>query len=82
MELPISFFCGQDIEVMKSMGRGRMGHIAIMTWSVERAMAYLERNGLELDYSTLRRDAKGKPEFIYLKQDFGGFDIHLAVRRA
>ena len=27
------------------------------------------------------QDAKGKPEFIYLKQDFGGFDIHLAVRR-
>jgi Entner-Doudoroff aldolase len=82
MEIPASFFCGQGIEVMKSNGRGRMGHIAIMTWSVERAMAYLERNGVELDYTTLRRDAKGKPEFIYLKQDFGGFDIHLAVRRA
>ena len=81
MELPISYFCGQDIEVMKSIGRGRMGHIAIMTWSVERAIAYLERNGVEMDYTTLRTDAKGKPEFIYLKQDFGGFDIHLAVRR-
>ena len=80
-ELPGSYFCGQDIEVMKTMGRGRMGHIAIMTWSVERAMAYLERNGIELDYDTLRFDAKGKPEFIYLKQDFGGFDLHLAVRR-
>ena len=82
LEIPASYFCGQGIEVMKTMGRGRMGHIAIMTWSVERAMAYLERNGVELDYSTLRKDAKGKPEFIYLKQDFGGFDIHLAVRRA
>ncbi|MBP5354680.1 MAG: bifunctional 4-hydroxy-2-oxoglutarate aldolase/2-dehydro-3-deoxy-phosphogluconate aldolase [Lachnospiraceae bacterium] len=81
LEIPASYFCGQGIEVMKTMGRGRMGHIAIMTWSVERAMAYLERNGVELDYSTLRKDAKGKPEFIYLKQDFGGFDIHLAVRR-
>ena len=80
-ELPGSYFCGQDIEVMKTMGRGKMGHIAIMTWSVERAMAYLERNGIELDYDTLRLDAKGKPEFIYLKQDFGGFDLHLAVRR-
>ena len=82
LEIPASYFCGQGIEVMKTMGRGKMGHIAIMTWSVERAMAYLERNGVELDYSTLRKDAKGKPEFIYLKQDFGGFDIHLAVRRA
>ena len=82
LEIPASYFCGQGIEVMKTMGRGRMGHIAIMTWSVERAMAYLERNGVELDYDTLRLDAKGKPEFIYLKQDFGGFDIHLAVRRA
>ena len=81
LEIHASYFCGQGIEVMKTMGRGRMGHIAIMTWSVERAMAYLERNGVELDYSTLRKDAKGKPEFIYLKQDFGGFDIHLAVRR-
>ena len=81
LEIPASYFCGQGIEVMKTMGRGRMGHIAIMTWSVERAMAYLERNCVELDYSTLRKDAKGKPEFIYLKQDFGGFDIHLAVRR-
>ena len=81
-ELPISYFCGQGIEVMKSVGRGRMGHIAIMTWSVQRAMAYLERNGVKLDYSTLRLDAKGKPDFIYLEQEFGGFAVHLAVRRA
>ncbi len=76
----ISVFCGRGFEIMKYMGEGRLGHIAVMTDSFERAMAYLERNGIELRYDTIKLDEKGKPYLIYLKQDFGGFSVHLAKK--
>lgn len=76
-ETGISYFCGSSIEVMKGMGPGANGHIAMQTNYVERAIYYLEKKGLEFDYDTVLTDKDGKIMFIYLKKDFGGFRIHL-----
>lgn len=77
LETPISYFCGKGVEVMKYDGEGRLGHIAVATNYMNRAMAYLERNGIELDYDSVMLDEKGNIKLIYLKQDFGGFAVHL-----
>lgn len=71
-----SNFAGAAIEVNKGKGLGANGHIAIKTNSIQRAIAYLERNGMEVDMST----AKGPADAIvavYLKEEFGGFAVHL-----
>lgn len=69
-----SNFVGTGIEVLKSIGLGKNGHIAIRTNSIPRAIAYLERNGVEVDMST----AKGSPiAAVYLKGEIGGFAVHL-----
>lgn len=78
-EIPVSYFCTDEIEVMKNSDRGTMGHIAIKTNYVDKAVAYLERQGIELDYDSARYDEKGKMNFIYLKEEFGGFAVHLCM---
>ena len=72
-----SNFAGTGIEVSKEKGLGQMGHIAIRTNSIERAVYYLSRNGFEIDWST-RKGPEGKRTVaVYLKDEFGGFAIHL-----
>lgn len=72
-----STFASPAIEVMKSCGRGAMGHIAIGTNSVDRAVYHLERRGVKFDYSTATYDASGAMKFIYLADEIGGFAYHL-----
>lgn len=72
-----SNFAGTGIEVNKSMGLGKNGHIAIKTNSIPRAVAYLERNGVEVDLSTAKGPAGGPPVAVYLKEEIGGFAVHL-----
>ena len=78
-EIPVSYFCTDEIEVMKNSDRGTMGHIAIKTNYVDKAVAYLERQGIELDYDSARYDEKGKMNFIYLKEEYCGFAVHLCM---
>ena len=78
-EIPVSYFCTDEIEVMKNSDRGTMGHIAIKTNYVDKAVAYLERQGIELDYDSVQYDENGKMNFIYLKEEFGGFAVHLCM---
>lgn len=70
-------FAGSGIEVLKKIGPGKNGHIAIKTRSVERAAYFLERNGVELKMDTASYDAAGKLTFVYIKEEIGGFAIHL-----
>ncbi|MBS3942877.1 MAG: bifunctional 4-hydroxy-2-oxoglutarate aldolase/2-dehydro-3-deoxy-phosphogluconate aldolase [Dethiobacter sp.] len=72
-----SNFAGTIIEVNKSSGLGANGHIAIKTNSLPRAIAYLERNGIEVDDSTAKGPAGGPVAAIYLKEQIGGFAVHL-----
>lgn len=78
-EIPVSYFCTSEIEVMKHNGRGTMGHIAVKTNYIDKAVAYLERKGVALDYESAQYNDKGKMTFIYLKEEFGGFAVHLCL---
>ncbi len=78
-EIPVSYFCTDEIEVMKFNGRGTMGHIAVKTNYMDKAVAYLERKGIALDYESAQYDAKGNMTFIYIKEEFGGFAVHLCL---
>ncbi len=71
-----SIFAGKEFEIMKSMGKGTHGHIAISTNDVDRAIYHIGKNGVTFDESTRTTDEKGT-KFIYLNGEFGGFAIHL-----
>lgn len=72
-----SNFAGTGIEVNKSIGLGKNGHIAIRTLSIPRAIAYLERKGFSVDLSTAKGPAGGPMVAVYMKDEIGGFAIHL-----
>ena len=65
-------FAGTGVEANKNGGKGKNGHIAIRTNNIDRAMAYLERIGFEIDAESVKPGVAA-----YLKQEFGGFAVHL-----
>ena len=71
-----SNFAGSGVEVMKSPYLGKNGHIAVKTNSIPRAAAELAKNGFTLDESTAKYKGE-KMVAVYLKQEFGGFAVHL-----
>lgn len=73
----LSVFTGTAVEVMKFMGRGSLGHVAIGADNVDRAEYYLRQRGFSFDESTRRVDAAGRTTFLYLKDEIGGFAFHL-----
>lgn len=74
-----SNFAGTAVEVMKTPYLGASGHIAIRTNSVPRAVAELEKRGFAVEPSTAKYKGD-KMTAIYLKQEFGGFAIHLVQK--
>ena len=80
-----SWFCNSAVdstsfEVMKGNGKGVHGHIAIKTWNIERALAYLARFGVQADMSTAKytgEAGKSPMSFVYTTMSIGGFAIHL-----
>ena len=73
-----SVFAGTALEVMKKPYLGQNGHIAIKTNYIERAVNYLSTVlQAEFDPSTEKRDAKGALKAVYLKEEIGGFAVHL-----
>lgn len=73
----LSVFTGTAVEVMKFMGRGSLGHVAIGADNVDRAEYYLRQRGFSFDESTRRVDAAGRTTFLYLTEEIGGFAFHL-----
>ena len=71
-----SNFAGSGVEVMKSPYLGKNGHIAVKTNSIPRAAAELAKNGFTLDEPTAKYKGE-KMVAVYLKQEFGGFAVHL-----
>ena len=65
---------------MKAPYLGKNGHIAIRTNYLARAINYLEAQGVEFDYDTVKTNAKGAMTAIYLKAEFGGFAVHLVQK--
>lgn len=72
-----SVFASSYVECMKSPFRGDMGHIAISTNSVKRAVYQLKMKGYEADQSSFKYDKAGNLIVAYLKDQFGGFAVHL-----
>jgi 2-dehydro-3-deoxyphosphogluconate aldolase / (4S)-4-hydroxy-2-oxoglutarate aldolase len=72
-----SNFSGKGVEVNKNIGLGKNGHIAIKTHSITRAIAYLERVGVSVDMATAKGPSGKAPIAVYLKEEIGGFAIHL-----
>lgn len=72
-----SVFAGSAIEVMKTPYLGANGHIAIKTNYIDRAITYLERNGVKVNMETAKYNDKKKMVAVYLTDEVGGFAIHL-----
>ena len=71
-----SNFEGSSIEVNKKIGMGQHGHIAMRTNNIARAIYYLSRRGFEVDMTTAK-EKNGKMIVVYLKDEIGGFALHL-----
>lgn len=77
-----SVFASTYVEMMKSPFRGDNGHIAIATNSVKRAVYQLKLRGFEADETSFKFDkATGELNVAYLKEQFGGFAVHLVKRK-
>ncbi len=76
-ETDISVWSGDKVEVMTDPIKGSVGHIALSTNYVDRAVYHLERRGLEFDLSTAKYDGSGNMTFVYAKNEIAGFAIHL-----
>ncbi len=72
-----SNFAGTAVEFMKTMYYGTKGHIGFKTNSMSRALAYFEANHIEVIEESIRRDDKGKLVSAYLKDEIGGFAVHI-----
>ena len=71
-----SVFSSTGIEVMKSQYLGKQGHLAVRTNQIDIAIADLEKKGFQVDMETAKY--KGDRMIaVYLKNEIGGFAIHL-----
>ena len=76
-----SVFAGTALEVMKAPYLGKNGHIAVRTNYIDRAVNYLSTVlGVEFDESTAKKDAAVGLKAIYLKEEIGGFAVHLVQK--
>jgi 2-dehydro-3-deoxyphosphogluconate aldolase/(4S)-4-hydroxy-2-oxoglutarate aldolase len=76
-----SNFAGSGIEVNKNAGLGKHGHLAIKTNNITRAVTYLERTGVPVDMSTAKTNPDGTLLAVYLKEEVGGFEVHLLQKK-
>ena len=76
-----SVFASTYVEMMKTPFRGDMGHIAFAANSVKRAVYQLAKRGFEADESSFKYDKNGELNVAYLKDQFGGFAVHLVKRK-
>ena len=74
-----SDFASKFIEVKKHSGRGVHGHLAVTTNSLPVAMAELKKRGVELDESS-KLVKNGKLIAVFLKNQIGGFAVHLMAK--
>lgn len=71
-----SNYASNSIEVMKSMYLGKNGHIAIRTNSIFSAIDELSKRGFVVDMENTRYQ-DNKMIAAYLKDEIGGFAVHL-----
>lgn len=76
-----SVFASTFVELMKQPFRGAHGHIAVATNSVKRAAYQLKLRGYEIDETSIKYNADGVMNVAYLKDEFGGFAVHLVLKK-
>lgn len=76
-----SVFASTYMEMMKKPFRGTHGHIAVATNSVKRAIYHLKLRGFEADPESIKYNADGVMNVAYLKHEFGGFAVHLVLKK-
>lgn len=76
-----SVFASTYMEMMKKPFRGKYGHIAIATNSVKRAIYQLKLRGFDVDESSIKYNAEGVMNVAYLQHEFGGFAVHLVLKK-
>jgi catechol 2,3-dioxygenase-like lactoylglutathione lyase family enzyme len=81
IEGPSAIFVDKSVEIMKSKGFGKYGHIAFYTENVPLAVKYLEDMGIEFNYQSVKRNVHDEITIIYLEQEIGGFAIHLTSNK-
>ena len=72
-----SVYAGSAAEALKKPGKGRLGHIGMGTPDCEAAVKDLESRGFEVDMSTAKYRPDGTLNVVYLKQEIGGFAVHI-----
>jgi 2-dehydro-3-deoxyphosphogluconate aldolase/(4S)-4-hydroxy-2-oxoglutarate aldolase len=73
-----SVFAGDCLELMKLPGAaGASGHIAFATNTVARAQACLERQGVRFDPGSVKKNAEGRINAVFAKDEILGFAWHL-----
>lgn len=75
-----SVFAGNAVEAMKSQYFGTRGHIGYYTNSVERAIAWFERNNVPLKYDSIKYNPDNSIVSIYLDKEIEGFALHVVAR--
>ena len=71
-----SNFASAGVEVMKSMYLGKNGHLAVRTNKIETAIAELTKRGFAVDMDTAKYKGD-RMVAVYLKNEIGGFAVHL-----
>ena len=75
-----SSFLGTAVELMHRPYYGEKGHICFKTNSPERAKAFFEKQGLGIKENSISRNDKGEIKFFYLKDEIGGFALHVVKK--
>lgn len=75
-----SIFSETAIEVMKSPFYGKNGHLAVAVNYVDRAIYQLEKAKVKFIGESLKYNSDNEPAVIYLKEEIGGFAVHLVKR--
>jgi len=75
-----STFLGTSVEFMHGPYYGTHGHIGFRTNSAERAKAYFEQVGFSVVEESIAYNDKGVMKFFYLKEEVGGFALHVVKK--
>ncbi|MDR3021399.1 MAG: bifunctional 4-hydroxy-2-oxoglutarate aldolase/2-dehydro-3-deoxy-phosphogluconate aldolase [Clostridiales bacterium] len=76
-----SVFITPQIEITNTMLYKKVGHIAIRTNSMKRAIAMLKSKGIALEEDSIKTKPDGSIHIAYLKDvDINGFAVHLIAK--
>lgn len=73
-------FVGSQFEILKGKGRGKCGHIAILTNNIERAIYHLSKRGVKFDLDSSIYGDNGERKLVFLAEEHGGFGVHISQK--